>query len=93
MPIFVAWGLRTLMLIATLSPATHVQELDKEMGDLDERADVVDEKMWGEDESDDEINEKEKEEQGSSKTNQNEESEIVAKQVCACACACAHARM
>ncbi len=50
------------------------------MGDLDERADVVDEKMWGEDESDDEINEKEKEEKGSSKQNQNEESEIVAKQ-------------
>lgn len=51
------------------------------MGDLEEQGDVVDEKMWGEDESDDEVNEKEKEEQGKGKSNPNEESDVVAKQV------------
>eukprot|EP01134_Creolimax_fragrantissima_P005503 CFRG5503T1 len=57
------------------------QDVDDEMGNENmDDADVVDERMWGDDEEDNEISEKEKKEDGKSMTNENEESEVVAKQ-------------
>ena len=49
------------------------------MGDLNGEGDVLDEKLWGDDNSDDEPNAEDKKEEGPSISNPNDESQMVAK--------------